>query len=768
MPAQIITNPPMSDYQFGACEVRLASREVLLDGVAQPVEPRVFALLALLISQRHRVVPRQELMQTLWADRPASGNSLSRAISQARRAIGDTARNAAWIKTVDRVGYRFVAPLHREPPSPPPQPWLHQPLPTLQPRARAALCVLPFVAPVQQPSLQWTSMGLMMLATQALQADARLNVTAPLFVLEALQQASEVPLPQDRVSLLCRLLCLDFVVQGQLVQEGAGWSLQFECLAANGSGWSDQLQGTELMALGQRMSAAIHARIFPQDDAPLPVAVEKADPFIYEAYARALQAILEGRWDESSRLLDIVLNLAPDNRSALLTQVQVLVIRGRPEARLLGERLLQCAQAVHNARATGVAHHLLAQACLQSGMEDAVVKARQHARQALELAQAHPDAEWSADICQTASMVHLLGRDIPAALRLLDQVQQQAQRAGNLVRCARVMAQRGSLLSLAGERQHARVWLVQALALAQQQGLRDDAIMCQALLAQISLWAGSVQDARRYSQAVWQELAGVRDRRVALFCVAWNAAVDAELRSPRTLQDLVLQQGGRDRELSPWMQALQGLAQVRLAIARGDPAAAAALLGPWMQRAWSAGAAMVVHWCAPLQLYLWACAQRWKDGLALCARLRAMPTCQDDHELLGAMAHFEACQAHAQGNIDRALLLLSRANDLMPTGRWRSYARLDAAWLYAERGEVDAARRLLVHLGTWSEEHPLGQLVSGRLAWAAGDTVRARALWASDLAQRWASRSDFLAQVPPATEAGSALLSPARRLPSIW
>ena len=58
----------------------------------QPVEPQVFDLLAVLLRQRHRFVPKEELFDTVWGNRFVTESALTSRVKAARRAIGDDGR----------------------------------------------------------------------------------------------------------------------------------------------------------------------------------------------------------------------------------------------------------------------------------------------------------------------------------------------------------------------------------------------------------------------------------------------------------------------------------------------------------------------------------------------------------------------------------------------------------------------------------------------------------------------------------------------------
>ena len=93
-------------YCFGAFELDVAAGELRRDGEEIPLQPKPLALLQLLIEERHRIVPIDELLDRLWSDASVTQSSLTRAVSLARSAIGDSGRTGR-IRSYTRRGYRF-------------------------------------------------------------------------------------------------------------------------------------------------------------------------------------------------------------------------------------------------------------------------------------------------------------------------------------------------------------------------------------------------------------------------------------------------------------------------------------------------------------------------------------------------------------------------------------------------------------------------------------------------------------------------------------
>ncbi|MGE5287891.1 MAG: winged helix-turn-helix domain-containing protein, partial [Micromonosporaceae bacterium] len=113
-------------------------------GQLRPVEPQVFDLLAVLIRERRRVVPKEELLDTVWGNRFVTESALTSRVKAARQAIGDDGRSQRLIRTAHGRGYQFVAPVDeaaRPDPAASVSPALCGPLPPLQQVNLFAKCV---------------------------------------------------------------------------------------------------------------------------------------------------------------------------------------------------------------------------------------------------------------------------------------------------------------------------------------------------------------------------------------------------------------------------------------------------------------------------------------------------------------------------------------------------------------------------------------------------------------------------------------------------
>src|SRR3954470_7031966 len=83
-------------------------RELTRAGETVGVEPQVFDLLVYLVQNRNRVVSKDDLIETVWDGRIVSESTLTSRINAARRAVGDSGKDQAVIRTIARKGFRFV------------------------------------------------------------------------------------------------------------------------------------------------------------------------------------------------------------------------------------------------------------------------------------------------------------------------------------------------------------------------------------------------------------------------------------------------------------------------------------------------------------------------------------------------------------------------------------------------------------------------------------------------------------------------------------
>ena len=105
---------PWTEARFRGRVLRRSSRDVIVDGQAQRLEPRTFDVLVHLIDHRYRVLGKADILRDCLHGTATSEGALARTIMKIRRAICDFDTRSPIIKTIHRVGYRFVAVVEDE------------------------------------------------------------------------------------------------------------------------------------------------------------------------------------------------------------------------------------------------------------------------------------------------------------------------------------------------------------------------------------------------------------------------------------------------------------------------------------------------------------------------------------------------------------------------------------------------------------------------------------------------------------------------------
>ena len=90
-------------YPIGDCELDVQARQLYRGSDAVHLSPKAFDLLELLVAQRPRAVPKQELYDHLWPDTFVVEANLPMLIREIRTALGDEGKGT--IRTVHRHGY---------------------------------------------------------------------------------------------------------------------------------------------------------------------------------------------------------------------------------------------------------------------------------------------------------------------------------------------------------------------------------------------------------------------------------------------------------------------------------------------------------------------------------------------------------------------------------------------------------------------------------------------------------------------------------------
>ena len=104
-------------YEFGPFRLDAAERLLLRDGLPLPLTNKAFDTLLVLVENSGHIVEKDELMRRVWSDTVVEESTLAQNVFRLRRTLGEDSGEQAYIETIPKHGYRFIAPvrqLHKE------------------------------------------------------------------------------------------------------------------------------------------------------------------------------------------------------------------------------------------------------------------------------------------------------------------------------------------------------------------------------------------------------------------------------------------------------------------------------------------------------------------------------------------------------------------------------------------------------------------------------------------------------------------------------
>jgi DNA-binding winged helix-turn-helix (wHTH) protein/Tfp pilus assembly protein PilF len=107
-----VSSAPQTVVRFGVFEADLRAGDLRKKGTKVKIQDLPFRALGVLLSRPNEVVTREEFRQALWPQDVFVDfdRAISSAIKRLRDALGDPAENPVFIETIERRGYRWIAP----------------------------------------------------------------------------------------------------------------------------------------------------------------------------------------------------------------------------------------------------------------------------------------------------------------------------------------------------------------------------------------------------------------------------------------------------------------------------------------------------------------------------------------------------------------------------------------------------------------------------------------------------------------------------------
>jgi DNA-binding winged helix-turn-helix (wHTH) protein len=93
---------------FGSFTLDEGARTLQRGARSLHLSPKAFDLLILLVRRRPEAIAKADIHQHLWPDTFVSDGNVAVLVAEIRRAIGDSARDARFVRTVQRFGYAFI------------------------------------------------------------------------------------------------------------------------------------------------------------------------------------------------------------------------------------------------------------------------------------------------------------------------------------------------------------------------------------------------------------------------------------------------------------------------------------------------------------------------------------------------------------------------------------------------------------------------------------------------------------------------------------
>jgi TolB-like protein/Flp pilus assembly protein TadD len=252
-----------TSYRFETFVLEPVQRRLLRGGAEIGLRPKTLETLVCLVERRGEAVSRDTLLSVVWPDVHVSDEVLTHCIAEVRQALGDDVRRPRFVKTLPKLGYRFIAPVvpvaeggaaaEGTPPGPLPSALLsHAPPPP------TAIVVLPFVNLSGDPDNEYLCDGL---------AEELINTLTKSGSLQVVAHSSSFSFKGRDLDArdIGRQLNVGMILEGSVRRTGSRIRVSAQLIdAASGYHvWAEQYDRTlgDLFAIQDEMAQAVFASL---------------------------------------------------------------------------------------------------------------------------------------------------------------------------------------------------------------------------------------------------------------------------------------------------------------------------------------------------------------------------------------------------------------------------------------------------------------------------------------------------------------------------
>ncbi|WP_164886790.1 winged helix-turn-helix domain-containing protein [Piscinibacter defluvii] len=316
-------------YRFANCVLDVERRELWVDGRRQTVAPKPFDVLVHLYRNRHRVVTRDELLDTVWDGAAGSPEVVAQAIATIRRAMRQSRTHAVHVRAIYGQGYRLLAEARVEPDDDAAAALLPDLPPA--PSGRLAIVPLPGATPDTAGAEDDLAYALAVLG-HALAVHARLHLLSAAEMqagLDGSAAATPAATPAAIAAAITHRSPGVQVLLARLARRDDALTLEYVLLSplARTEG---SLRDRSPTALGRRLAARMLRRL-PAAGVQARARAVDDDSWTTQMLDLASRAAEEHRWSTALRMLDVVLDQDPDHALAADLKARIEARSGSPE-----------------------------------------------------------------------------------------------------------------------------------------------------------------------------------------------------------------------------------------------------------------------------------------------------------------------------------------------------------------------------------------------------------------------------------------------------